>query len=99
MHAEVGLHKLNPVVDPQLESAWFQPLNLSIENPVSIFAAFKCNLVPLRRGPLRRGGGARAPRTAHRLPERQRPPRRGCTSVPIALESAWFGDSTLEPIE
>jgi hypothetical protein len=26
-------------LDPQLESAWFQPLNLSSENPVSKFAA------------------------------------------------------------
>jgi hypothetical protein len=39
---KVGLYKLNPVY-PQLESAWFQPLNLSSEKPVSKFA-FKCNL-------------------------------------------------------
>ena len=39
---EVGLYKLNPV-DQQLESAWFQPLNLKCNFMVSKFA-FKCNL-------------------------------------------------------
>jgi hypothetical protein len=42
---KAGLCKWNAVhlVDPQLESAWFQPLNLSSEKLVSHFA-FKCNL-------------------------------------------------------
>jgi hypothetical protein len=35
--------KLNPV-DPQLDTAWFQPLNLSSEELVSKFAFFKFNL-------------------------------------------------------
>jgi hypothetical protein len=39
---KVGLYKLNPV-DPSLESAWFQPTNLSSEKLVSKFA-LKCNL-------------------------------------------------------
>jgi vesicle coat complex subunit len=44
-----GLCKLNPV-DVWLESARFQPLNLSSsENPVSTFG-FKSNLCPLRQG-------------------------------------------------
>jgi hypothetical protein len=38
----VGLCELNPV-DPQLESAWFQPLSLKCDILVSKFA-FKCNL-------------------------------------------------------
>jgi hypothetical protein len=40
--AQVGLYKLN-AVDPALESAWFQPLNLKCDILVSKFA-FKCNL-------------------------------------------------------
>ena len=39
---EAGLYKLNPV-DPQLESAWFQPLKLKCDFLVSKFA-FKFNL-------------------------------------------------------
>jgi hypothetical protein len=37
------VYELNPVYPPQLKSAWFQPSNLSNEDPVSKFA-FKCNL-------------------------------------------------------
>jgi hypothetical protein len=37
------VYKLNPV-DLQLETAWFQPLNLLSEELVSNFAAFKLNL-------------------------------------------------------
>jgi hypothetical protein len=48
----VGLCKLN-AVDPQLETAWFQPLNLSNEKPVSTFAAFKCNLYLYAEGSVR----------------------------------------------
>jgi hypothetical protein len=43
---EVGLYKLNPAV-PQLESAWFQPLNLSSEKPVSSLC-FQMQLTPLQ---------------------------------------------------
>jgi hypothetical protein len=34
---EAGLHAFNPAVDPELESAWFQPLILRSENLVSQF--------------------------------------------------------------
>jgi hypothetical protein len=47
---EAGLYKLNPV-DPQRESASFQPLTLSREKLVSKFA-FHIQLVQLRRGAL-----------------------------------------------
>jgi hypothetical protein len=50
--AVVGLYKLNSV-DPELESAWFQPLNLKCDILLSIFA-FRFQLAPLRRGPPRR---------------------------------------------
>jgi hypothetical protein len=33
-----GLYKLNPVLTHSLKGAWFQPLNLWSENPVSNFA-------------------------------------------------------------
>jgi hypothetical protein len=66
---EVGRCKLNPV-DPQLESAWFQPLNLSSEKLVSKLC-FQMQLAPLHRGRrthvpggsvrhARRGGAAQA---------------------------------------
>ena len=38
--AAVGLYKLNPE-DPELESAWFQPFNLSSEKLVSTLQTFK----------------------------------------------------------
>jgi hypothetical protein len=51
--SEVGLYKLN-AVDSQLESAWFQPLNLSyqVRNWFQAYQAFafKTPLVPLRGG-------------------------------------------------
>jgi hypothetical protein len=47
--AGLSVHwQLNPV-DPQLESAWFQPLSLSRERLVSKLA-FRIQLVPLRPG-------------------------------------------------
>jgi hypothetical protein len=46
----VGLYKLN-AVDPQLATAWFQPLSLWSENLVSMFA-FKCNLYRYSLGTL-----------------------------------------------
>jgi hypothetical protein len=42
--AEAGLYKSNPVVDPQLETAWFQPSSLSSESPGFKVCFFKCNL-------------------------------------------------------
>jgi hypothetical protein len=48
------MHNLNPVVDPQLESARFQPLSLKRDIPVSKFAFSNgSTCVPLRRGSLR----------------------------------------------
>ena len=44
-YVTVGLYKLNPLIDPQLESAWFQPLKLKCENRVSNFAFFQNQLV------------------------------------------------------
>jgi hypothetical protein len=44
----VGLYTLN-LVDPLLESAWFQPLNLKCFSPVSNLR-FPIQLVPLQRG-------------------------------------------------
>jgi hypothetical protein len=56
----VGLYKLN-AVEPWLESAWFQTLNLKCDILVSKFA-FKCNLYHFtsapRRAVRRRRGGA-----------------------------------------
>jgi hypothetical protein len=52
IHVQVGVYKLNSA-DPQLETAWFQPLSLKCENPVSKFA-FKLQLAPLRPGLRRR---------------------------------------------
>jgi hypothetical protein len=65
-HAEVGLftswmYKLN-AVHPELESAWFQPLNLWCDILVSKFAFQMGQLVPLRRA----GGSARATSTGLR---------------------------------
>jgi hypothetical protein len=46
----VGLYKLNPV-DPQLDSAWFQPSSLSSEKLASKLC-FQMQLVPLHHGAL-----------------------------------------------
>ena len=46
---KVGLYKLNPV-DPQLETAWFQPLSLLSENLISKFA-FKFSSYRYIKGP------------------------------------------------
>jgi hypothetical protein len=54
--AAVGLYKLN-VVDTQLESAWFQPLNLKSDLPGSSLCALKCNLYRYTAGGEGRGGG------------------------------------------
>jgi hypothetical protein len=44
-----AVHVGVPVVTHSLKGAWFQPLSLSSENPVSKFAAFlKRNFVPLK---------------------------------------------------
>ena len=58
----VGLYKSNPD-NPQIESAWFLPLNLSSENLGSSLR-FQMQLVPLRVGVAHRrgrvgGGGGR----------------------------------------
>jgi hypothetical protein len=45
---QVGRCTLTPP-DPQLKGAWFQPLHLSSENPVSKFA-FQIQLAPLQPG-------------------------------------------------
>jgi hypothetical protein len=69
---EVGRYKLNSV-DPQLESDWFRPSNLSSAKPVSNLS-FKMQLAPLRRGAVRpRHGG-------HERRLRGVPRRGGCTS-------------------
>ena len=61
----VGLYKLNPVDAVALESAWFQPLNLSTEILVSKFA-FKFNLYHYAsgagRGAAAAGAGAQGAR-------------------------------------
>jgi hypothetical protein len=49
----VGLYNF----DPELESAWFQPLNLKCDLLVSIFAFSISLLVPLQRGRGDGGGG------------------------------------------
>jgi hypothetical protein len=56
----VGVCNLNPVY-PQLETAWFQPLNLlKYDFMISQFAAFKCNnFVPLQLGPVGAGRASR----------------------------------------
>jgi hypothetical protein len=63
--------------DPQLEGrmvpAWFQPLHLSSENPVSKFAFKMGQLAPLQRGGTKSGGGI----LREQLPvHRQLPPGR-----------------------
>jgi hypothetical protein len=78
---EVGWYELN-AVDPQLESAWFQPSSLSSEKPVSSLC-FQMQLVPLRRGARApRGDGGGAGRGSGRSVRRA--PRRG----PIARRRA-----------
>jgi hypothetical protein len=71
----VGLCKLN-YIDPQLESDWFQPSNLSNGNRVSKFA-FKCNLYRYRPG------GA-VGRVAHSGHQHRRGPRVGALVEPRA---------------
>jgi hypothetical protein len=52
-HNMVGLHRLN-TIDPELESAWFQPLNFPrdiVVSEISWFFIFcKTQLVPLQHG-------------------------------------------------
>jgi hypothetical protein len=49
----VGLYKLNPGDPYSLKPAWFQPLSLSSEKPVSSLCFFYMQLVPLRDGTVR----------------------------------------------
>jgi hypothetical protein len=75
----VGLYKLNSAY-PELESAWFQPLNLKSDILVTSLCCFQIQLVPLQRGGERRGarhgglGRHRATLALDRLqPHRRRP--------------------------
>jgi hypothetical protein len=56
-------------VEPQLEAAWFQPLSLSSEKPVSSLC-IQMKLVPLHRGVVREA--SRGARAGHRRRRRSR---------------------------